>query len=155
MNYSGNNNVNIDFERTMMYTRKRPDELNYQKNDNNNVKKPLPIKFKSEKNDTPQIDSKFTINPITGQNSASKISDYNYPMNSYQNKKECRSEMDNRMSGYQNLPQTQAIPLFNKTNTNNTNNTNNTISSINSELFSHIPLNTRLSNSSDIYSHTN
>ena len=56
------------------------------------------------------------------------------------------SEMDNRISGYQNLPQTQAIPLFNKTNTNNT---------TNSELFSHIPLNTRLSNSTDIYSHTN
>ena len=137
MNNLGINNSNLDFERTMLYTRKRPDELNYQPNETNNVKKPLPIQFKNDKNSSFQIDPKFTINPITGQNST-----HNFQTNSYQNKKECRTEMESRMSGYHNIPQTQAIPVLNKTNTN-------------SELFSHIPLNTRLSNSNNIYSHNN
>jgi hypothetical protein len=141
MNNFGMNGSNLDFERTMVYTRKRPDELNYNNNDSTNVKKPLPIHFKNDKNDTFQIDPKFTINPITGQNSAHIVNN-NFPVNSYQNKKECRTEMESRMSGYHNIPQTQAIPVSNKTNTN-------------SELFSHIPLNTRLSNANNIYSHTN
>ena len=34
---SSSNNVNLDFERTIVYTRKRPDELNYQNSDNNNI----------------------------------------------------------------------------------------------------------------------
>ena len=142
MNNLVNTNTNLDFERTMLYTRKRPDELNYQNNNANNVKKPLPIQFKSNQNDTSHIDAKFTINPITGHNSASKLDNYSYPINSYQNKKECRTEMEGRISGYHNIPQTQALPVSNKGNAN-------------SELFSHIPLNTRLSNSNDIYSHIN
>jgi hypothetical protein len=142
MNNLVNNSANLDFERTMLYTRKRPDELNYHNNNADNVKKPLPIHFKSDKNDTFQIDPKFTINPITGQNSVAKLDNYNYPMNSYQNKKECRTEMESRISGYHNLPQTQAMPVINNANSN-------------SQVFSHIPLNTRLSNSNDIYSHIN
>lgn len=135
------NNVNLDFERTMVYTRKRPDELNYQKNDNNNVKKPLPIQFKTDKNNNNQLDPKFTINPITGKNLENKTDSYNHPINSYQNKKTSRSEMDNRISGYQNLPQTQAMPVVNLNNQNNI------------QYFSHIPLNTRLSNTDNTYSH--
>ena len=141
MNNFGMNGSNLDFERTMVYTRKRPDELNYQANDTNNVKKPLPIHFKNDKNSSFQIDPKFTINPITGQNSSHSVNN-NFPVNSYQNKKECRTEMESRMSGYHNIPQTQAIPVSIKTNTN-------------SELFSHIPLNTRLGNTNNIYSHIN
>ena len=140
---STSNNVNLDFERTMLYTRKRPDELNYQKNDNNNVKKPLPIQFKTDKYENYQIDPKFTINPITGQNSDNKLNNCNFPLNSYQNKKTSRSEMDNRISGYHNLPQTQAIPIVKLNNHNNI------------QYFSHIPLNTRLSNSDNMYSHKN
>jgi len=141
MNYlQNNNNTNLDFERTMLYTRKRPDELNYHQNDGNNVKKPLPIQFKTDKNENLQIDPQFTVNPITGRNSVQTIDQSNYPINSYQNKKECRSQMDSRLSGYQNLPQTHALPISIKSNTS-------------SELFAHIPVNTRLSNSNEIYSH--
>jgi len=137
-----NNSANFDFERAILYTRKRSDELNYHQNDSTNVKKPLPIQFKTPQKGNLGIDPKFTINPITGSNSAQNITEYSYPINSYQNKKECRTEMESRISGYQNLPQTQAVPISNK-------------SSSNSQSFSHIPTNTRLSNSNEIYSHLN
>jgi len=140
---SSSNNVNLDFERTIVYTRKRPDELNYQNNNNSNVKKPLPIQFKTNKNDNYNFDPKFTINPITGQNSDYKLDNYNYPMNSYQNKKSSRSDMDNRISGYHNLSQTQGLPVVNLNNQKNI------------QYFSHIPLNTRLSTSDNTYSHNN
>ena len=88
------NKTNFDFERSILYTRKQPDEINLQINNTNNVKKPLPIHFKPKM--TNNIDSRFTINPITGINPLTN----ERPINSYQNKKEYRSEMGNRIAKF-------------------------------------------------------
>jgi hypothetical protein len=130
-----NNNMKnaskFDFERSILYTRKRPDEINLNMNNTNNVKKPLPIQFKTYSNhNLANIDSRFTMNPINGTNPFTN----ERPLISYQNKKEHRSEIENRITDYQNLPQTQSFPI-----------------NSNKDIFVHIPENTRLSNQT--YSH--
>ena len=124
---------NFDFERSILYTRKRPDELNLNINNANNVKKPLPIQFKTYPNaNLNNVDSRFTINPINGTNPFTN----ERPLTSYQNKKEYRFEIENRITVYQNLPQTQSFPI-----------------NSNKDIFAHMPENTRLSNQTYSHSH--
>jgi hypothetical protein len=94
----------LDFERNIIYTRKRNDQI--------------------------------------AQNNTYGVSNMNYPihqqsnnswdnMSYYSNKKEGRTDLQNRFSSYQTLPNTQAFPI---------------IESNNNFFFNNMPLNTRLSN---------
>ncbi len=81
----------LDFERNMIYTRKRSDPI--VQNTNYGV---------SHMN--------FPIN-YSAQNTWDNQS-YNH------NKKECRADLQNRYANYQALPTTQAFPLNDNTNSN-------------------------------------
>jgi hypothetical protein len=128
-NYGFNPN-NLDFERGMVYTRKQHEEINQPISQTQNVKKPLPIQFKTDG----QKQTDFTFNPITGQ-SSNNNSIFIDPVNSYQNKKECRNDLQNRLSGYQNLPHTQRFPVFNQ---------NPLLNNNNNFFFDNKPVNTRM-----------
>ena len=102
----------LDFERNIIYTRKRNDTVTQTSNYGlSNMNFPITNKQNNQWDNT----------------------------SFYSNKKECRNDLQNRFSNYQALPNTQAFPIIDNNNNNNFfyNNTpvNTRLSNIKQDLF--------------------
>jgi hypothetical protein len=112
----------LDFERNMIYTRKRNDQQIQPTNYGlSNMNYPVQLNVQNT------WDSR----------------------SSYYNKKEFRNDLQNRYSDYRPLPSAQAFPIIGaaiNNNSVNTSNNSNTNTNTNTFFFNNMPLNTRLNN---------